>query len=292
LSQAITYSMVPETDADRLRMADDDPRRDVIRLAHPLSEEMGVLRRSMLPGLLRAAAHNQAHQQAHGGLFEFGRTYAPAEEGLAQEREWFAALMFGSSEKDHWRAEPRPVDFFRAKGLIEDLAATVRVRLQAHPNAAPYFHPARQARLQSGDDVIGWAGEVHPLVLDEFGVRGPGAAVVLDLAALQAASPGESVHFEDLVTVPVSRRDLALVVSDEVPAARLPEVASAAAKLVRDAYVFDRYAGDQVPEGKVSLALRLTIADPGKTLNEDEIDAQVQAVAAALETELGATLRA
>jgi len=291
LSQAITYSMVPESDADRLRMADDDPRREVVKLAHPLSEEMGVLRRSMLPGLLRAAAHNQAHQRAYGGLFEFGRTYAPAAEGLADERDWFAALLFGQPESDQWRLEASPVDFFTAKGLIEELAGTARVSLQSHPNSAPYFHPARQARLQSGDDVIGWAGEVHPLVTDEFGVRGPAAAVVLDLDALRAASPEKPIQFEDLVTVPVSRRDLALIVDDAVPAARLPEVARSAAKLVRDAHVFDRYAGDQVPEGKVSLALRLVIADPGVTLTDEEIDAQVRAIAGALDAELGATLR-
>jgi phenylalanyl-tRNA synthetase beta chain len=291
LSQAITYSMVPEDDADRLRLAADDPRRKVVRLAHPLSEEMGVLRRSMLPGLLRAAAHNQAHQRPYGGLFELGRTYAPAAEGLAEEREWLAALLFGQPEPDHWRVAPAAVDFFAAKGLIEDLAATVGVSLQARPNAAPYFHPARQARLQSGEYVIGWAAEVHPIVTEALGVRGPAAAVVLDLEALLGASRRTPVQFEDLVTVPVSRRDLALVVDAEVPAARLPEVARSAGSLVRAAHVFDRYAGDQVPDGKVSLALRLVIADPGTTLTEDEIDAQVQAVTAALRDELGATLR-
>jgi phenylalanyl-tRNA synthetase beta chain len=291
LSQAITYAMVPEGDADRLRMAADDRRRDVVRLAHPLSEEMGVLRRSMLPGLLRAAAHNQAHQRPHGGLFEFGRTYAPAAEGLADEGRWLAALLFGQPDADHWRVAPRPADFFAAKGLIETLAQSAEVHLQAHANEAPYFHPARQARMQSGDRVVGWVGEIHPLVLEEFGVRGGAAALVLDLTALLEAAPGEPVAFEDLVTVPVSTRDLAVVLDEEIPSARLPEVALAAADLVRDARVFDRYIGDQVDAGKVSLALRLSIADPGRTLTDEEIDAQVQAVAAALEGALGATLR-
>jgi len=291
LSEAITYSMVSEEDADLLGMAADDPRREVIRIANPLSEEMAVLRRSMLPGLLRAAAHNEAHQHSHGGLFELGRTYAPTADGLADEREWLAILNFGEPPDDHWRASPPPRDFFAAKGQIEALAAVARVKLQAHANEAPYFHPARQARMQSGEEIIGWAGEVHPRVLDAFGVRGPASCVILDLAALAAAEPTEAVAFEDLVTVPVSTRDLALVVDESVPAARLPEVAKDAARLVRDAYVFDRYAGDQVADGKVSLALRMTIADPGQTLTDEDIDAQVSAVAAALEDVLGATLR-
>lgn len=291
LSQAITYAMVPADDADRLGIPDDDPRREMIRLAHPLSEDMAVLRRSMLPGLLRAAAHNQSRQRAHGGLFEFGRTYAPASEGMADEREWFAALRFGAPDTDHWRAPSAPVDFFSAKGMAESIAAIAGVAVTAHANQARYFHPARQARLEGGGATVGWVGEIHPLVLDAFDVRGPAAAVVIDLAALLGAAPTAPTAFADLVTVPVSTRDLAVVVDDETPSARLPELARAAADLVRSAEVFDRYAGDQVPEGKVSLALRLSIADPGRTLTDEQIDAQVAAVAAALEGELGATLR-
>lgn len=291
ISQAITYSMVAEADADLLGMAAGDPRREVVRLRHPLTEDMAVMRRSMLPGLLRAAARNQAHQSPAGALFELGRTYAPAAESLADEREWLAILWFGEPPRAHWRAAPAPVDFFAAKGVIENLAAIAGVEIAAHPNEAPYFHPGRQARMQAGDAVIGWVGEVHPTVLDRFAVRGPAAAMVLDVAALASARSAERVRFEELLTVPASTRDLALLVGDDVPAARLPEVARAAAPLVRHAEVFDRYAGEQVPQGKVSLALRLVIADPGRTLTDEEIEAQVSAAAAALRGDLGAERR-
>jgi phenylalanyl-tRNA synthetase beta chain len=166
------------------------------------------------------------------------------------------------------------------------------VRLDAHPNHAPYFHPARQARMQSGTAAVGWAGEVHPLVLRAFDVRGPAAAVVIDMAALLEVAPKAPIQFEDLVSVPVSTRDLALIVDATVAAASLPEIARRVAPLVRDAFVFDRYEGDQVPEGRVSLALRLSVADPGRTLTDEEIDAQVRAVVDALRDELGAELRA
>ncbi|HET6690618.1 MAG TPA: phenylalanine--tRNA ligase subunit beta [Miltoncostaeaceae bacterium] len=282
LSEAITYRQVPEADLDLMRIADDDPRRGLVRMDHPMSAEMAVMRRSMLPGLLRAAARNQAHQIADGGLFEIGRTYAPREDGLADERPFLAAVRWGRERTEGWRADPRPVDVWAATGLATALARAAGVRTETRANAAPYFHPVRQARLVAGDAVVGWAAEMHPLVLRAFDVAAPVAAVVLDLEALLAAR-GSPAQYEDLLTVPMSTRDLALVVAETVPAADLVAAArQAGAPLVRDVRVFDRYAGAQVEPGHVSLALRLSLADPGRTLTDDEIDAVVARVRDAL----------
>ena len=108
LFEAITYHLVPEADADALRMAPDDPRRDAVRLDHPMSGEMAVMRRSMLPGLLRSVARNQAHQRADGGLFEIGRTYAPRDDGLADERRFLAAVQWGRVGAEGWRGGAAP----------------------------------------------------------------------------------------------------------------------------------------------------------------------------------------
>jgi phenylalanyl-tRNA synthetase beta chain len=153
----------------------------------------------------------------------------------------------------------------------------------------------RQARLAvagTPDATIAWAAEVHPRVLKAFDVDGPVAAAVLDLDALLRAAPSAPPQFQDLLTVPVSTRDLAVVVADGVRSADLVSAARAAgAPLVRDAFVFDRYAGEQVGEGQVSLALRLSLADPGATLTDEQIDATLARVRTALE-ERGARLRA
>ena len=191
LSEAVTYHMVPESDADALRLAGDDPRRQVVRLAHPMSAEMAVMRRSMLPGLLRAVARNQAHQRADGGLFEIGRTYAPLPDGQAEERPFLAAVRWGRVGGEGWRDLGRPADLYAVSGLAATLARAARVEVEAQPNAAPYFHPGRQARLTAGDLTIGWVGEVHPLVLRAFDAAPPVAALVLDLDALLAAGPAE-----------------------------------------------------------------------------------------------------
>jgi phenylalanyl-tRNA synthetase beta chain len=251
-----------------------------------------VMRRSMLPGLLRAVARNQHHQRTDGGLFEIGRTYAPRDDGQADERRFLAAVRFGRVGADGgWRDLPRPVDVYTATGLASALARAAGVRVEPRPNDAPYFHPVRQAKLLAGDDVIGWAAEVHPLVLRAFEVAGPVAAVVLDLDALDRAAPPPP-EYEDILTVPVSHRDLALVVAEGVPAAELVGAArEAGGPLLREVHVFDRYAGEQVGAGHVSLALRLTLADPGRTLTDEEIEAAVARVRDALDAR-GAHLRA
>jgi phenylalanyl-tRNA synthetase beta chain len=292
LAEAISYHFVPASDVDRLRLAPDDPRRELVRIANPLSEEMAVMRRSLVPGLLRAAARNQARQLPAGALFEAGRTYAPLPDGMADEREWLVGLLFGQPPREHWRRPPEPVDLFRVKGIAEALAASARVALETGPAAQPYGHPARQAELRAGGAKVGWCGEIHPLVLRDFDVRGPAAAFGLDLGALFEAAPAGWPEYRAMLSVPASQRDLAVVVDDTVAAADLVAAArEAGGDLVREVRVFDRYAGDQVPEGSVSLALRLVIADPDRTLTDDEIDAPVEAVARALEARFGAERR-
>ena len=291
-NEAISYRFVPEGDADRLLMADDDPRRDVVRLEHPMSEEMAVMRQSMLPGLLRAAARNQRHQRPAGRLFEVGRTYAPQPDGMAREREFLAALMFGQPVRDHWRAPQLPVDIHAATGIATRLCAAVGVHPGRGANQAPYFHPVRQLRLTDGDTPVAWVGEIHPKVLKNFDVTEPAAAIVIDLGALLAARPTEAPQFVDLLTVPVSLRDIACVVDDTVAVGDLVATAAdAGGALVREVRVVDRYAGEQVGAGKVSIALRLEIVDPGATLTDEQISTVVDTVRDALEARHGASLR-
>jgi phenylalanyl-tRNA synthetase beta chain len=211
---------------------------------------------------------------------------------MADEREWLVALMFGQPVRDHWRASARTVDFWGAKGVAEALARAAGVRVAVAQAAAAYGHPTRQAELTAAGVKVGWVGEIHPDVLRNFDVRGPVAVAGLDLQALLDAAPVERPVFEDLLSVPASTRDLAMVVDDAVKAADLIAVArQAGGALVRDVHLFDRYVGDPVPVGKVSLALRLIVADPGRTLTDEEIEAPVAAVVDALRGAFGAELR-
>ena len=290
-SEAITMHFVPASDADQLMLGADDPRRQVVRLANPLTEDHAVMRRSLLPGLLRAAARNQAHQHPSGALFEIGRTYAPLEDGMADEREWIVGLAFGQERKEHWRAPARTVDLWGAKGVAEALVRAIGTSCKTRPASNPYGHPARQGALFVGEQKIGWFGEIHPRVLKAFEVRAPAAAWALDLKTLLDSIPSERTQFEDLISFPVSTRDLALVVEAYNGAAIVDVAKSKGGSLVRGVHLFDFYEGPPVPDGKVSIGLRLTIGDPGRTLTDDEIDAAVDQVLAALSFTFGAERR-
>lgn len=293
LSEAITYRFVPEADAERLNLPADDERRRVVRISNALSDEMAVMRRSLLPGLLRAVERNQAHQRRDGGIFEVGRTYIPAADGLADEPEELTAVLFGAPGARGWRQSPAEVDVWSATGLGIAMAASVGVQAEAVSGVKePWMHPVRQARLTAGGIVIGVAGEVHPLVLKAFDVKGPVVMVTLRIPALTQVRPEEPRRYVDLISVPVSTRDLAVLVPDTVTAAHVLDVArEAGGELVRGAEVFDHYAGDQVPDGKVSLAVRLTIAEPGRTLTDEEIEGVTERAVAALGEQVGAELR-
>jgi phenylalanyl-tRNA synthetase beta chain len=293
LSEAITYRFVPEADSDRLNLPADDERRHVVRISNALSDEMAVMRRSLIPGLLRAVERNQAHQRRDGAIFEVGRTYVPSSDGLADEPEELTAVLFGAPGARGWRQSPADVDVWSASGLAIALARAVGAHAEAVPGVKePWLHPVRQACLTAGGIVVGVAGEVHPLVLRAFDVKGPVVALTLRIPALVQVAPGEPRRYVDLISVPVSTRDLAVVIPGTVTAAHVLDVArEAGGDLVRAAEVFDHYAGDQVPEGKVSLAVRLTIAEPGRTLTDEEIDAVTERTTGALRDQVGAELR-
>ena len=293
LSEAISYRFVPEADLDRLGIPADDSVRNVVRISNALSDEMAVMRRSLLPGLLRAVARNQSHQRRDGGIFEVGRIYIPAADGLADEPEEITAVLFGAPGARGWRQQPSDVDVWSATGLGIALARAAGIEAEASPGAErPDLHPVRQARITSHGHRIGIAGEVHPAVLQAFDVKGPVVMVTLWVADLAKQRPVEPRKYVDLISVPVSTRDLAVIVPDSVPASRVLEVVrEAGGELVRDAEVFDHYDGDQVPEGHVSLAVRAHIADPGRTLTDDEIDAVTDRAVTALREAVGAELR-
>ena len=293
LSEAISYRFVPEADLDRLGIPADDSVRNVIRISNALSDEMAVMRRSLLPGLLRAVARNQSHQRRDGGIFEVGRTYIPSASGLADEPEEITAVLFGAPGARGWRQQPDDVDVWSATGLGIALARAAGIEAEAAPGAErPDLHPIRQARITAHGHRIGIAGEVHPAVLQAFDVKGPVVMVTLWIADLAKQRPVEPRKYVDLISVPVSTRDLAVIVPDSVPASRVLEVVrEAGGELVRDAEVFDHYDGDQVPDGHVSLAVRAHIADPGRTLTDDEIDAVTDRAVTALREAVGAELR-
>ncbi|HYC80388.1 MAG TPA: phenylalanine--tRNA ligase subunit beta [Solirubrobacterales bacterium] len=304
--QLVSWSFTDPGEAARLRIPADDLRAKPIRIANPLSEDQSRMRTTLVGSLLDSAARNVARGAERLALYELGGVYldeAPPDAGgpLAgdfpgerpapvREPLRIGALALGPLEPRSWRTAGQAADFFALKGVAEGLAGHLRVELGFAPAEQPFLHPGRSAAVTVGGEPAGWLGEVHPLVCRAWDV--PAAvALELDAAPLFAASAVGEEAYEDVTSFPPALRDLAVVVPTEVPAERVrAAVLEAGGELLRAARIFDLYEGEQLGEGRKSLALGLELGAADRTLTDEEVDAVRDAIVAAL-GEIGGQLR-
>ncbi len=292
LDEVVTYSFVEPGWFDRLLLTQEDPRHDPIPLANPLSQDQSVMRTMLLPGLLAAAARNVSVREDRVHVFEIGRTFHRAGEGLPKERQRVGILVAGSWETGSWNATGIPADFFLAKGLVERVLKSLGIKGTFKAARESFLHPGRAAVVSLDSVELGWVGEVHPLVLRSFDLLGPVLAAELDLDSILESRTGVAV-FEDLLTYPALQQDLALVVAADMPAADVvAAVRGAGGELLGEVQVFDVYRGSQVGEGRKSLALRLTFRSADGTLQEADVNELRGVMLGELRESIGAELRA
>ncbi len=302
LDEAITWSFVGPGAADALGL---EGVRGVV-VHNPLSEDQSVMRTELIGGLLDAASYNLARGAARAGLFESGRAYLPehppSEGGVldgnfagnrpapALEPHRIAALVCGSLADPGWQGEERPADFYLAKGLVEHLCASLRAEVAFEPGTRPFLHPGRCADVTIGGRPAGWVGELHPTVT---AARDLPASVAFEISAgaLIGASGRGRETYRDLTSYPAVLEDLAVVADAGLPAAELVDAAlGAGGALLASARIFDVYEGEQVGEGKRSLALRLEFRAPDRTLSDADVSGPREAIIAALAA-IGGELR-
>ncbi len=287
--EVITYAFQP----DRLGslVSGDDAATPALRLANPLSEEQAMMRTSLLPGLLETLRRNTLQQSLDVRLFEISKVFNPrAGEDLPHEEHWLTGLMYGAREGVAWNNAKEKVDFFDLKGAVETLLDGLLIpEVTFSPENLPGYL-RYGARVMSGDRELGVLGELQPDVGERLDLEGEIFAFNLNFAALcQAAVPP---LFTPLPRYPAVYRDIALVVPESVPAARVAEALySQGRPWLVEARLFDVYTGDPVPAGKRSLAFRLSYRDPERTLTDDLVNSHHQALVTALEKDLGAELR-
>lgn len=265
-------------------------------LRNPLSSDLAVLRPSVLPGLLAAAARNIARGQDQGGLFEIGPAFSG---GLPGEQATVAAgVRFGAAGPRHWARPPRPIDALDAKADAIAALAAAGVKtdaLSVDTGGAAHYHPGQSGRLMLGPKVVLAAfGALHPRVLRVFDVESAcvGFEVFLDNLPKPRARPSRSRPPVELVPYPPVDRDFAFVVPEAVSADALIKAVRGADKtLVREVALFDVYEGKGVPEGQKSMALAVRLQATDRTLTEAEIEPVVQRIVAAAEKATGAVLR-
>jgi phenylalanyl-tRNA synthetase beta chain len=292
LSEVITYSFVSPELNTRLRLPASDARRRALNIANPLSEDRSVMRTTLLGGLLEVAGHNLDRDHDELRLFEVGRVfYSNGQERLPDEQLHLGVLLAGVYESATWRSDERKPDFFTAKSLLAMLLDTLGVDWRLADGGPAFLHPGRAAELLAGGHEVGWVGELHPLVARAFELDEPPAVLELDLGTVLAAAAGPR-QYDDLITYPAVFQDIAVVVDEAVEAQTVVDtVRAAGGPELRAARVFDLYRGDQVAEGRKSLAIRLEFRAADRTLTDEEVAGRREQVKAALNRELGASLR-
>jgi phenylalanyl-tRNA synthetase beta chain len=289
--EIVSWGFVDRDLARHLRLAPDDPRGRPAVMANPVSEEHAVMRTTLLGGLLDAARHNLARDVERVALFESGRAFlaepAPAAGGpLAgefagrmaaptREPQRLAGLLVGDLRPRSWRDRESRDDaeaFYALKGALELLATQLGASLSLAAASEPFLHPGRAGAVGVGGVAIGWLGELHPLVARDWDLPAGAAAFELDLAPLAAASNTGAERYEDVTTFPAVLQDLAVIVPEKVPAERVLEaVGEGGGELLAAARVFDLYRGEQLGEGRKSLALRLEFKARDRTLTDAEV---------------------
>jgi phenylalanyl-tRNA synthetase beta chain len=302
----VNLSLTDPGMAGRLGFPDGDLRAEPIGISNPLSAEHSVERTALLGSLLDDARYNLAHGAERVALFESGRAYlreggSPHEGVLAGKfvgerpapafEPWrIGALAVGALRPAGWRGEAAPADFYSLKGVLEALATELEVELDVLPGEQPFLHPGRSATVRIGDEEIGWLGEIHPLVCRRWDLE-QAAGFEVDLAPVVDSSAIGEETYEDVISYPAVHQDVAVVVDEDVPAAEVrAAVLAGGGGLLRSAEVFDLYRGEQLGEGRKSLALRLSFRAADRTLTDEEVAERRRAIAEAVER-LGGSLR-
>ena len=282
--EAITFSFIADALAEAFA-----PDKSPIRLANPIASDMAVMRPSLVPGLLLSLKANRNRQQADVRLFESGLLFRRSQDDLQQEPA-LAGVVAGRALPEQWGERSRAADFFDLKQDVRAvLVALGQSGISYEASSEPTLHPGQQAGVSVAGKRVGVLGALHPRVARLVGLDGAPLVFEIDLEAL---APARTPAFRPLSRFPAVRRDLAVVVNENVAAGQvLGIVRGAAGEHLKDLQLFDVYRGQGIDAMKKSLALGLLFQAPSSTLVDAEIEQSVAAVMAALAREVGGALR-
>ncbi|MBE5928360.1 MAG: phenylalanine--tRNA ligase subunit beta [Lachnospiraceae bacterium] len=283
-SEASTYSFESPKVFDKLLVAEDDSVRNAITISNPLGEDYSIMRTLPINGLLTSLATNYNRRNKDVRLYEMANIYIPKELPLTElpdERMQIVLGMYGKC------------DFYDMKGVVETILYKTRLRnktVYSTENKKSFLHPGRQAEVIYDGVVLGYIGEVHPEVLDNYGIKEKTYLAVLDIKNVMEHAVFD-FKYKGIPKYPAVTRDISLVMDKEVPAGSVEEViAKKGGKLLEKYELFDVYEGDRLEAGKKSLAYSIRFRDAEKTLEDGEVNLVMDKILAGLK-EIGAELR-
>lgn len=295
LYETISFALTNEETFNKLNIPQDSPLRKAVPIMNPLSDEYPLVRTTLLSSIFDNLARNLARKNDDVALFEVGSVFFPKAlpvTELPDEVVKIAGAITGRRNAQGWNQTNDMVDFYDAKGIIEELLANLRVTRYTVETGTHYaMHPGKTALFKKGRDVIATVGEVHPAVLSAYGITKPVYIFELD-ATIVMKYMAKDLKYKALPKYPATSRDLAMLVDVDVNAADIEKaMTKAAGQNLTQITLFDVYTGKQVEEGKKSLAFSLTFQSNDKTLTDAEIDQAIEKIVAKLQKDFNANLR-
>lgn len=285
MQEVITYSL---TSLEMLGKV--APHPPALKLANPITIEQEYLRTTLRPGILKALATNEKHEDNGIRLFEIGKVYLPRKDDLPREREMLCGVLCGPRLDASWHGASETLDFFDVKGIVETLLEHLGVSGSFSPSQDNTLAPGRQADITIDSERVGVLGELHPRVAERFDISTrPIHLFELDLERLLPKTVAP-LKYRPIPRFPPSIRDIALIVDADIPSQYVMGTIAESPLVIR-ATLFDVYTGEQVPAGKKSLAIRVLYQSPEHTLTDGEINKAQQRILDRLSKELGASLR-
>ncbi|MDV0056278.1 phenylalanine--tRNA ligase subunit beta [Staphylococcus aureus] len=286
LDQAITYSLVSKEDATAFSMQ----QRQTIDLLMPMSEAHASLRQSLLPHLIEAASYNVARKNKDVELFEIGNVFFANGEGeLPDQVEYLSGILTGDYVVNQWQGKKETVDFYLAKGVVDRVSEKLNLEFSYRRADIDGLHPGRTAEILLENKVVGFIGELHPILAADNDLKRT-YVFELNFDALMAVSVGY-INYQPIPRFPGMSRDIALEVDQNIPAADLLSTIHAhGGNILKDTLVFDVYQGEHLEKGKKSIAIRLNYLDTEETLTDERVS-KVQAEIEAALIEQGAVIR-
>ena len=283
--EVITYSFV-DPGVQRLF----DPERPAVPLTNPISADLAVMRTSLWPGLVKALQYNQKRQQARVRLFECGLNFIGTLDDLDQEGS-LGGIVCGSALPEQWSVAQRNVDFFDLKGDVEALLdLTGQAEAFNFISAKhPALHPGQTARIERDGERIGWIGALHPAMQRALDLEQSAFVFELRIGSIRLA---RQPLFTDLSKFPISRRDLAIIVAEDISAQAVQDcIRAQASECLREIRLFDVYRGESVGQNQKSLAFGLILQDFSRNLRDQEVDNIISEIVSGLNQQFGARLR-
>jgi len=280
--EGIHYSFFSPADLDLIKLPEDAKERKAIRIMNPINEDLSLMRTTLAPQMIRAAARNQKRRTMAGRLFEIGSAFMPKAlplDDYPEERMTLCIGIFGEEES-----------FFTLKGLTETVAETLGAEFSYEKAEKPFLHPYQAADIVCDGNTVGYLGKLRYEIQDDLDMRWPVYIAEIDIEALKGYF-GRRQTYVPLPKFDIEKRDFAFVVDASVPCADLEKAISEACEYITSVELFDVYEGAQLLTGKKSMAFSVVFTPRDEAFTEEMLDGFVKDILKALNVKFAAVLR-